>query len=53
MTGGNILLALLLLPSVVTGTFAGVWLNRKFSDRAFALAVYLLALAAGAYLLLG
>ncbi len=53
MTGQALRIALLLLPSVVVGTFAGVYLNGRFSDRAFRTFVYVLALCVGLYLLSG
>lgn len=42
-----------LLPAVVVGTLVGVFLNRRFSDRAFRAIVYVLAAGVGVYLLVG
>jgi len=53
MTRDNTLLALGLLPAVVVGTFLGVYLHGKFSDRSFRLVVYGLAFCLGLYLLTG
>jgi uncharacterized membrane protein YfcA len=53
MTRSNVELALVLVPWVVVGTLAGVWLNRRFADRAFRGVVYCLALCAGGLLLFG
>ena len=53
MTRQNGLLALVLVPAVVAGTFLGIFLHGKFSDRAFRSTVYVLALLMGLYLLLG
>ncbi len=53
MTGKNVGTSLVLVPCVAVGAALGVWLNRKFSDRAFRLVVYLLALAFGLFLLSG
>ncbi len=53
MNAQNALLGLLLLPAVAVGAVAGARLNRRFSDRAFRLLVYGLALALGLYLLSG
>jgi uncharacterized membrane protein YfcA len=52
MTSSRCLLGLLLLPCVVGGSLVGAWMNRRFSDRAFRLAVYGLAFAVGMHLLL-
>jgi len=49
MTRPNLLLSALLLPAVVAGTFSGVYLHDKFSDRAFRLVVYGLAFLLGIY----
>ncbi len=46
-------LALALVPPVVVGTFVGRYLNTRFSDRAFRLFIYCLALCLGLYLLSG
>ncbi len=46
-------LAAALLPAVVLGTLVGVFLNRRFSDRAFRGVVYVLAACVGVFLLLG
>ncbi len=53
MTSDNLSLALLLVPCVVLGTLIGVWMNRRFTDRAFRVVVYLLAFVFGLYLLSG
>jgi hypothetical protein len=53
MTAPNAMLSLALLPFVLAGSLAGVYLNRRFSDRAFRLVVYGLAFGFGLYLLSG
>jgi uncharacterized membrane protein YfcA len=53
MTHQNLLLAALLLPAVVAGTFSGLYLHRKFSDRSFRLLIYVLALLFGVFFLAG
>jgi len=53
MTRQNGLLGLVLVPAVAAGTLLGVYLQGKFSDRAFRIAVYLLAFFAGLHLLVG
>ena len=53
MTRQSGLLALILVPAVAVGALAGIYLQSKCSDRAFRLTVYVLALLAGAYLLVG
>jgi len=53
MTSQTFVLALVLLPCVVLGTLMGAWTNKRFTDRAFRLVVYCLALAVGLYLLSG
>jgi uncharacterized membrane protein YfcA len=50
---GSLKIAAVLVPCVVAGTFIGVVLNRKFSDRVFRFVVYALALCVGLYLLSG
>jgi len=53
MTAQNGLIGLALVPAVVVGTLLGLYLQGKFSDRAFRLTVYGLALLLGLYFLLG
>ena len=52
MTVRSGLLSLCLVPAVVVGTFAGLYLHSKFSDRAFRATIYVLAFGMGALLLL-
>jgi len=49
----SVFLSLLLLPCVAAGTLSGVSLNRRFSERAFRIGVYSIALCMGLYLLSG
>ncbi len=53
MTGHNLLIGGLLVPAVVVGTFSGLYLHRRFSDRAFRLVIYVLALLLGITFLAG
>ncbi len=53
MTGHNLLTGALLVPAVVAGTFSGLYLHRRFSDRAFRLAIYVLAFLLGVCFLAG
>lgn len=53
MTRQAAVLALVLMPCVVLGTFVGLMLNRRFSDRAFRMVVYCFALCVGLFLVAG
>ena len=47
----NLVLSLILLPMVPVGVWLGVWLNRRISERAFLVVVYVLLFATGLKLL--
>jgi len=46
------MLAISFLPIVFVGAIAGVWLNRRISDRAFGTVVYLVTFVLGIYILI-
>ncbi len=51
LTAPNLLFSLALLPVVPLGVWLGVWSNRKISERAFLIVVYVLLFLAGLRLL--